>query len=134
MLKDLPANVVKDIAIAVVKETEETGEIVWRVYLLNLKKEKICQVLISSKGYGDYEGRKVTTTVLRHALGDVMPLSFVKVEAIIDKLFGLSNEYWISFSLGGVMYDKKYVFLPESIIEKNLVQIPLIGKMGVIIK
>ena len=33
-----------------------------------------------------------------------------------------------------VMYDKKYIFLPETIKEENFVLIPYINKKGVMIK
>jgi len=49
-------------------------------------------------------------------------------------VFGISNEYWISFTLNGQLFDKQFVFLPESIIEANFQMIPFIDKKGVIIK
>jgi len=48
-------------------------------------------------------------------------------------VFGLTNEYWLSFYIDNIIYDKKYIFLPESIIEGNLILVPLVNKLGVII-
>jgi hypothetical protein len=64
----------------------------------------------------------------------VPPKSYSLVEPIMDSLFGINNEYWLSFYLNGNIYDKKYVFVPESITEGNFVNIPLVDKQGVMIK
>lgn len=134
MLKDIPHLVVEEIAIAVVVEDNDAKEKEWNVYLINLKKERISNILVISKGYGILDGKEVKTSLLRHYFDYLESKCFLKVEPIIETLFGLNNEYWISFSLNGSMYDKKYIFLPESIIEENLVTVPLINKKGVMIK
>lgn len=133
MLKDIPEFIVEDVAVAVVPEENELHAIEWNVYLLNLKKEDIDGVLVSSKGYGLYKGEEVKTSVLRHYLGYLQAGTYVKIEPIIDSLFGLNNEYWVSFFLNDAMYDKKYVFLPESIKEEHYTRIPLLNKPGVMI-
>jgi len=134
MKKDLPANIVEDVAMAVVL-IDETPEVKnWTVYLVNLKDEPITNVLISSKGYGEKEGNPVKTSVLRHFLGDMPAQSFKGVEAIATEVFGLTNEYWLSYYIGGTIYDKKFIFLPESIVDENLIKIPLVNKPGVMIK
>lgn len=134
MKKDLPENIVEDIAIAVVLTSESPEFKNWTVYLVNLKNDVLENVMISSKGYGEKDGRKVQTSVLRHSLGNVMPQSFSGVEAIAPEVLGLTNEYWLSYYLNNVMYDKKFIFLPESIVDENLIRIPLVNKPGVMIK
>jgi hypothetical protein len=134
MKKDIHPPDVKDIAVAVVKEENEFEETEWNVYLINFKKEKIEGVLVTSQGYGMYDGDDVKTSALRHFLDVVEAESFKKIEPVLENLFGLSNEYWVSFFLNKVMHDKKYIFLPETILETNFVQIPIINKRGVIIK
>ncbi len=134
MKKDLPANIVEDIAIAVVLMSDTPEQASWSVYLINYKKEKLEHVLVSSKGYGEKDGKLVKTSVLRHSLRDVEPLSFAVIEAIDPAVFGLTNEYLLSFYIAGSIYDKKFIFLPESIIDVNLMHIPIINKPGVMIK
>lgn len=134
MKKDLPENIVEDVAIAVVLMSETPEIRNWTVYLLNYKNEPITNVLITSKGYGEKEGKQVKTSLLRHALGDLAPNSFAGVEAIDPAVFGLTNEYWLSYYLGNTIYDKKFIFLPESIVDDNLIRIPLLNKPGVMIK
>jgi hypothetical protein len=134
MKKDITPPQVEDIAVAVVKEQNELAEAEWNVYLINLKKEKIEGVLVSSQGYGMFEAKEVKTSMLRHFLDEVPAESFQKIEPIMENLFGLSNEYWVSFYLNKVMYDKKYIFLPETIKEENFIAIPYLNKKGVMIR
>lgn len=133
MKKDLPVNIVEDISIAVVLENETPEVKSWTVYLINEKDVQLDNVFITSKGYGIKDGKEVQTTTLRHFIGDVASASAVKVEAIDTQVFGLTNEYWLSYYIDGTIYDKKYIFLPESIVDDNISKIPLLNKPGVLI-
>lgn len=134
MKKDLPENIVEDVPMAVVLMSETPEVKNWTVYVVNLKDVEITNVLISSKGYGEKDGRMVKTSVLRHFLGDLPAQSYKGVEAIDTEVFGLTNEYWLSYYINGTIYDKKFIFLPESIVDENLIRIPLVNKPGVMIK
>ena len=134
MKKDITAPSVENVAVAIVKEMNDLNDLEWNVYLLNLKDEKIEKVLVSSHGYGSVNEEMVKTSTLRLFLDDIEPNAFVKFEPIMESLFGINNEYWVSFFVDNVMYDKKYVFLPETIKEENFILIPHINKPGVMIK
>ncbi len=134
MKKDIRFPVVEDIAVAVVREENEKNTPVWNVYLLNLRNETIEGVLVTSSGYGELNGEPRKTSSLRHFLDIVPAKSYQKIEPISDDLFGMSNQYWVSFYLNKEIYDKKYVFLAESITEQNMITIPLLNKKGVMIK
>jgi len=133
MIKDLPDNTVKDIAIAVALEKETAESKIWYVYLINLKNEPIENVLITSKGYGEKDGVQVKTFVLRHMIPVLEANSFKLVEPIDEATFGLNNEYWLSYYIGKNIFDKKFIFLPESIVEMNFVRLPVVNKVGVMI-
>ena len=133
MKADLPENKVEDIAIAVVLMSETPEAKIWNVYLINLKNEPINTVLITSKGYGEKEGKEVKTSLLRHSLGNVAANTAAVIEAIDPQVFGLTNEYWLSYYIGQQIYDKKFIFLPESIIEHNIIRIPVVNKPGIMI-
>ncbi len=133
MKKDLPLNIVENISIAVVLESETPESKNWSVYLINEKNIPLDNVLVSSKGYGLKDGKEVKTSTLRHFIGEVGATTFVPVEAISEEVFGLTNEYWLSFYIDNTIYDKKYIFLPESIVDENLIKIPLVNKPGVLI-
>jgi hypothetical protein len=133
MKADLPENKVEDIAVAVVLMSETPEVKNWNVYLINLKNESITNVLVTSKGYGEKDGIAVKTSLLRHSIGDVSQQSAAAIEAIDPQVFGLTNEYWVSFYLGKEIFDKKFIFLPESIVDSNLIKIPVLNQPGVMI-
>jgi len=132
MLKDINREEIEDIAIAVVPSIEDNS--VWEVYMINLKEEGLDNVIVASKGYGMYKGEEVKTSVLRHFLGAFEPLDIRLIEPIQKEVFGLNNEYWVSFYIGQNIYDKKFIFLPESITEDNFIRIPFIDRPGVMIR
>jgi hypothetical protein len=133
MKTDLPENIVEHVSIAIVLDSATPEAKLWKVYLINLKDQALETVLISSKGYGEKGGEKIKTSVLRHSLGNVEAKSFIQVELIDEQIFGLTNEYWLSYYLGNQIYDKKFIFVPESIVETNMIRIPLLNKAGVMI-
>ncbi|WP_423148296.1 hypothetical protein [Rubrolithibacter danxiaensis] len=133
MKKDLPENIVEDVAIAVVLESESPEAKVWNVYLVNLKNTPLETVLVTSKGYGLKDNEEVKTSILRHSIGNLASRDFSLIEAIDEQVFGLTNEYWLSYYQNGTIYDKKFIFLPESIVESNLIRIPVVNKPGVMI-
>jgi hypothetical protein len=133
MKKDIPAPVVENVVMAVVLE-EENGQNVWNVFLINLDIVPISNVIVTSRGYGEIDGERRSTSTLRHFYEKIPDLEFTRVEPIMENTFGLTNEYWVSFFIDGQLYDKKYIFLPESITEKNFTQIPLLNVEGVMIR
>jgi hypothetical protein len=135
MKKDINPTPVKDVAVAVVKEQNELFEDIWNVYLINLQNQKLEQVIVSSKGYLKLEnGEETKTSMLRHGLGDIEGNSFTLIEPIMENLFGLHNEYWLTYFNNNELLDKKYIFLAETIKEENFTNIPLIEKKGILIK
>ncbi len=134
MKADLPQNIVVDVGIAVVLMSETPEVMNWTVYVVNFKNEAITNVLITSKGYGEKDGKPVKTSLLRHFIGDLSAQAYAGVEAIDPAVFGLTNEYWLSYYIGKEIYDKKFIFLPESIVDSNLIRIPILNKPGVMIK
>lgn len=132
MIKDIIFPEVEDIAITIVREFEGLDE--YNAYIFNFREENITNVLITSTGYGTINDEKKKTSTLRHYFEEIQALDYKLIEPVSKEVFGISNEYWVSFSMNGKMYDKQYVFLPESIVESNFQTIPFIEKKGVIIK
>ncbi|MCR9172510.1 MAG: hypothetical protein NXI10_08470 [bacterium] len=135
MREELMGPKVENVGVAVVQQTNEVGEKIYNVYLLNLREDIMEGIIISSKGYGvnANTGEKVETSMLRHSLEVLLPQEAAKIEPIMEEVFGLANEYWVSFYVDSTMYDKKFVFLPETISEKNMKIIPVLGAKGVMI-
>jgi len=134
MLKDLHQNKVEDVAIAVALESESPESKVWYVYLINLKNQELENALVTSRGYGHKDGEEVKTSTLRHAFPKVAAQDFALIEPIDEETFGLASEYWLSYYVNGQIYDKKFIFLPESIVESNFIRLPVLNKPGVMIR
>jgi hypothetical protein len=135
MKNDIDFPEIKNVAVAIVEELKDENKI-FNVYLINMSADKLENVLVSSTGYGTNvtTNEKVSTSVLRHFLDNVEAESYKKIEPIMTDLFGLNNQYWVSFKIGNEVFDKKYIFLAETVLEKNYVDIPLINKKGIIIQ
>ncbi len=134
MMKDIQPPIVENIAVAIVRELNSENETEWNVYVINLRDEAIEGVLVSSNGYGTYNEEEVKTSTLRHFLDRVPANSFKKIEPIVESLFGINNEYWVSFFINNKMYDKKFIFLAETIKDEYFTTVPIINKKGVLIK
>jgi hypothetical protein len=133
VIKDIDPPKVENIALAAVPEPNpETGVDEWYIYLINLKDTEITNVIVASRGYGVVKKEKVETSQLRHHVEAIPPSSYVKIEPIMDNLFPLNNQYWVSFFVGQLLFDKKYIFVPNSIAEENLIFIEEINLSGVI--
>ncbi len=135
MRDELKGPLVENIGVAVIQIENELKEKLYEVYLLNLKEEIIEGIIITCKGYGEnaVTGEKVKTATLRHSLEVLLPNEAAKIEPIMEEVFGIANEYWVSFWINDMMYDKKFVFVSESISEKNMKKIPILGEKGVMI-
>lgn len=136
MREELLGPKVEGVAFAVVQQFNEENEKVYNVYLVNLREDIMEGIIVTSQGYGNNvaTGEKVRTSKLRHSLELLLPNEAAKIEPIIEEVFGLSNEYWISFWVNDDLYDKKFVFVAESISEENMKILPVIGEKGVMIK
>jgi hypothetical protein len=92
-------------------------------------------IIITSTGYGEdvKKGEKIKTSTLRHSLEVLLPNEFAKIEPIMEDLFGIANEYWVSFWVNDTMYDKRFVFLPETILPSKMKTIPVLGQKGILL-
>ncbi len=132
MKDDLKIPKVTGVEIAVVKRVDD--ETLWDVYLINRNGFSLTNVLISSRGYGTHNGESQKTSTLRYLIEELAPKSFAMIEPIQNEVFHLTNEYWVSYYLNGDIYDKKYIFLPETIQEKHIVPIKGFDFQGVVHK
>ncbi len=132
MKKDIEIPEVKNVTVAVVREKTLLETYEWKVYLINNNTFQIENTLVSSTGYGEKEGRQQKTSTLRHFLETVPARSSALVEPIDEKVFHLNNEYWVSYYVGRQVFDKKFVFVPETICEENIVYIKELEKEGIL--
>ena len=135
MRADILSPLVENVKMVVVPEKNEEGATQHYVYLLNLRDDIMEGIIITSKGFGVDEttGEKIITSMLRHSLEVLLPDEAAKIEPIMEDVFKLTNEFLISFWVEDTMYDKKFIFLPETINEKNYVTIPKMGGKGIVV-
>jgi hypothetical protein len=132
MKKDIEIPEVTNVTVAVVREKTLFGTYDWKVYVINNNNFPLENTLVSSTGYGEKEGRQQKTSTLRHFLETVSAKSSALVEPIDENVFHLTNEYWVSYYIGNQIYDKKFVFVPETICEENLTFIEELETEGIL--
>ncbi len=136
MKENIDLKKVEDLAIAIVpRQPDEDGhEDFWDAYIINLKDEPIRSVIVNASGYGEIEGEMRRTSTLRYFWEAIGPLELEKIEPIHKPLFDIANEYWVSFSFGDYLFDKKYVFVQGALDENNFTDIPFLDRRGVMIR
>jgi hypothetical protein len=135
MKKDIDPPTMENVAVAVAKEKDNLMNDIWNVYLFNLNDIKIEGVLVRSNGYGEINGEKVKTSELRHMYEEISPLDSVLVEPFMEEMRAVTNQFWVSCWIDGVLTDKKYIFVVGSIDERYMVPLPWMDDVkGVIIR
>jgi hypothetical protein len=132
MKKDIDFGTVEGISVAVATTPNESGVDAWNVYLINNNPFPIENVLVSSKGYGILDGEEVKTSMLRHMFELIEAKSYVQIEPIDPAIFHINNEYWVSYYIDRQIYDKKFIFVPDSITQNNLIEISMLSMQGVL--
>lgn len=134
MLKDIQVDNNINVGIAIVKELNNDLEIEWNVYTINFSEDKVTNVFVTCKGYGEINGEPKESSVMRYFLDDLEPQMAIKVEPINPDLFALNNEYFITFFQGGDIHDKKLTFGAHTISEDTLTHIDVVDRLGVYLK
>lgn len=127
MRKDIDFSPVKDVHVVVAKTDDG-----WKVFLINRNDQKLENVMVTSRGYGETKTETQKTSTLRHMIPYLDPGMYALVEPIDDSVFHLNNEYWVSYFIDGQVFDKKFIFVPDSIIEENLTYIEELEMKGIL--
>ena len=131
MIRDIKIPEVKNVTLVVAREKTH-GAFEWKVFLINSNDHPIENTLVASKGYGEKDGEQQRTSVLRHFLETISPNSATLIEPIDPGVFHLNNEYWVSYYVGKEIFDKRFVFVPDSIREENLTFIKELNLEGIL--
>ena len=103
----------------------------WHIYLFNEREETLTNVLITCSGYGELNGEDVKTSLIRYSLGDISGYTAKRIEPINTDVLGLYNQYWVSFYIGRVIYDKRFIFPPSSITSEKKQKINALYTEGI---
>ncbi|MBX2827897.1 MAG: hypothetical protein KTR22_07025 [Flavobacteriaceae bacterium] len=129
MRKDIKIPVVKDVYVAAVKEfNKDFNTYDWNAYIINDGKEPLETVLIVSQGYN----KEHMTAPMRHSLNLLPVKSYAKIEFLEESIFKLDNFFTITFFIGDTLYDKRFELPANSILDDNAVDLPVMGKAGVL--
>ena len=131
MKKDIDIPKTEGIAIAVVREwNEEFLSQDWNAYILNQRTDLIEMVLVVTKGY-DVE---LKTSTMRHAIKEILPNSYAKIELMQEDVLELNNEFYVTFFAEGKLFEKKFVFRKNTINDRALQDIPFMDARGGLMK
>lgn len=131
-MKDIEIPEVRNVTLAIARKQQPGESAEWKVYLINSNDHPIENTLVASNGYGEKEGIKQRTSTLRHFLETVPAHGAALIEPIDPAVFHLNNEYWVSYYVGDKIFDKKFVFVPDSVREENLSYIKELEMEGVL--
>ena len=132
MKKDIPFEPVTGVLVAIVPQDESDLRPPWDVYIINRNLIELNTVMVTSKGYGSLDGEHKKTSTLRHVIEQLHQESYAKIEPIDPSVFSLTNEYWVSYYIMDQIFDKKFIFVPESIQESNLTYIEALNARGIL--
>ena len=132
MKKDINFLPVEGVQVVIARKENVLGEYDWQVFLINQNDVPIKNVFVTSKGYGLKNDEEQKTSTLRHFFVEVQPAAYEVVETIMPDVFHLNNEYWVSYFIDDQIFDKKFIFVPDSIVEENLVPVPALGLEGIL--
>lgn len=132
MKEDIDFPKVDKVGVCAVPDEKE-GMKVWVVHVLNMLPDAITNVLVSTRGYGKKNNEDVKTSELRHYFEEVGAMDARQVEIVPQDLEGLNNQFWVSYYHNGKLFDKKFIFLPDSLIEENMRELPIVKQKGILI-
>ncbi|MEY3498899.1 MAG: hypothetical protein RL308_568 [Bacteroidota bacterium] len=135
MKKDITIPEVENVFVAAVQEwSDDFMEKVWYIYLVNDSDFNLDGVMVVSKAFGTIDGEMKKTSLLRHAFVEIPAVSVVKVEMLEKSVTTLNNEFMVTFFIGNTLYDRKFIFIANSISEKNVEEVPILFVDGVIVR
>lgn len=129
MKKDIKIPIVKDVYIAIIHEWDpDMLNRTWNAYIINNKDIAIEMAIVVSKGYN----KDKKTATMRHGVGTLDARSYKKFEPLQEEIFVLTNEFYLTFFNDNTLFEKKVVFLENTINKNSLSNILLINKEGVL--
>jgi hypothetical protein len=135
MKKDIQIPEVENVFLAAVQEwSEDFGENIWNVYLINDSDFQLDSVMVVSKAFGTIDGEMKKTSSLRHAFIEVPPVSVLKIEMIEKSVLPLNNEFMTTFFIDNKLYDKNFIFKANSITPDYVEEVPHLWVDGVVIR
>lgn len=135
MKKDIEFPKSANVFVAAIQQwNDDFQENKWYVYLVNNTENTLEMVLAVSRAYGTINSEQRATGTFRHAFKEVNPHSITKMELLENSVLQLYNEFVVTYFLNNKMFDKTFVFKPNTINTKALSDIPGTDLKGVLLK
>lgn len=135
MKKDILIPEVKNVFVAAVLITDDTGDQQWWIHLINDNTSPLENIMIQSRGYSNLDTKSgVKTATLRKVIKVLPAKSAAKLEPIMPEVFHLFNEYWVTFFEENTLKDRKFIFGPhtiEAVIKEDL---PVLKDKGILVR
>lgn len=71
---------------------------------------------------------------MRHGIRSVGAKSFEKIEMVQEEVLALNNEFFVTFFAEGKLYERRFVFLKNSVKQNAIKTIPVIEREGILAK
>ncbi|AKA34877.1 hypothetical protein [Flagellimonas lutaonensis] len=131
MRKDIEIPIAENVYVAAVNEWDENFlSKDWYVYLINNRLTPIEGIIIVSKGYKN----DTKTSTLRRSLEWLDGESYQKIELITEELVAIENEFFVTFFADKKLYERRFIFEPYTIAEKNAAPLPILESEGILAK
>lgn len=135
MKSDIKIPEVENVFLAAVSEySDDFGDNVWNVYLINDSDFDLESVMVVSKAFGTIDGEMKKTSLLRHAFVHIPAVSVVKVEMIEKSVLQLNNEFILTYFIENTMYDKSFIFKKHFDTESEIEEIPILFVDGIVVR
>lgn len=135
MKKDILIPEVKNVYLAAVLMTNDTGDQQWWIHLINDSTSPLENVMIQSRGYSDLDTKSgVKTATLRKVINLLPAKSAAKLEPIMPEVFHLFNEYWVTFFEDNTLKDRKFIFGPYTIEAAIKEDLPVLKDKGILVR
>lgn len=121
----------KGVSVLAIQEQLKDEPLHWHIYIFNETDNDLATVLVTASGYGEVNGEDVKTSSMRYNVGDLSSYTAKRIEPISTEVMGLYNQYWVSFTLGGKLYDRKFTFPPSHISVQKSEEVKVLGAKAV---
>ena len=135
MKKDILIPEVKNVYVAAVLMTDDTGDQQWWIHLINDSSSPLENVMIQSRGYSNLDTKSgVKTATLRKVIKVLPAKSAAKLEPIMPEVFHLFNEYWVTFFEENTLKDRKFIIGPYTIEAAIKEDLPVLRDKGILVR
>lgn len=135
MKSDINIPEVENVFLAAVSEySDDFGENIWNVYLVNDSDFNLESVMIVSSASGTLNGEMKKTSLLRHAFIEIPAVSAVKVEMIEKSVLQLNNEFMVTYFIENTLFDKRFIFKKHFDTLSEIEEVPILFVDGIVVR